>query len=195
MQDGAAQIAAWSGFYVITGSAAAALTGLMFVVITLIAGLQRRAHISSEGNAAYSSPTVAHFCAALLISSIMAAPWHSLGAVAAMLAVAGFGGIGYMVRVVFRAQHMSAYRPLFEDWIWYGVLPFIAYASIAASAVLLLKSPSQVLYATAGSTLLLIFVGVHNAWDIVTYVAIDAYADADRAQEAKEDEIAPPAAR
>mgnify|MGYP001252826337 CR=1 FL=1 len=30
-------ITAWSNFYVITGSSAAALTGLMFVVITLVA--------------------------------------------------------------------------------------------------------------------------------------------------------------
>ena len=35
-------LAPWQNFYVIIGSAAAALTGLMFVVITLIMGTRAR---------------------------------------------------------------------------------------------------------------------------------------------------------
>jgi len=34
-------LAPWSNYYVITGSSAAALTGLMFVVITLVASVER----------------------------------------------------------------------------------------------------------------------------------------------------------
>ena len=62
---------AWESFYVIVGSSAGALTGLQFVVLTLIteAGVIRG---SGETLAAFGSPNVVHFCAALLVSAIFA---------------------------------------------------------------------------------------------------------------------------
>ena len=33
-------------------------------------------------------------------------------------------------------------------------------------------APTQALFALAGANLLLIFIGIHNAWDVVTYIAI-----------------------
>lgn len=57
-----ASLASWQNFYVIVGSAAAALTGLMFVVITLIAGT-RGNHKEGAMNA-FNTPTLIHFCAA-----------------------------------------------------------------------------------------------------------------------------------
>src|SRR5260370_14564572 len=69
-------LATWQTFYVITGSAAATLTGLMFVVITLIAGVRQRR--SSESGVAFGTPTVVHFCLALLVAAILSAPWQAL---------------------------------------------------------------------------------------------------------------------
>jgi len=67
---------AWESFYVIVGSSAGALTGLQFVVLTLIteAGMVRGA---GETLSAFGSPNVVHFCAALLVSAILSAPWHA----------------------------------------------------------------------------------------------------------------------
>src|SRR5205085_9149990 len=59
----------WQNFYVIIGSSAAALTGLMFVVITLIAGTRQQR--SSESVGAFGTPTVVHFGAALLVAAIL----------------------------------------------------------------------------------------------------------------------------
>src|SRR5947209_10240595 len=69
-------LTSWGNFYVIIGSAAAALTGLMFVVVTLIAG--SRVERSSGTIGAFGTPTVVHFCAALLIAAILSAPWEAL---------------------------------------------------------------------------------------------------------------------
>src|SRR5258708_35877677 len=73
MQEAAVSpLTTWGNFYVIIGSSAAALTGLMFVVITLIAGA--RVQRSSGSLAAFGTPTVVHFCAALLVAAILSAP-------------------------------------------------------------------------------------------------------------------------
>ena len=75
-------LVAWESFYVILGSAAAVLTGLQFVVITLGAQMNRS---SAVANRAFGTPTIVHFCAVLLIAAIVSAPWPTLGGVALVL--------------------------------------------------------------------------------------------------------------
>src|SRR5258708_1473730 len=58
-------LATWQNFYVIIGSAAATLTGLMFVVVTLMAGVRVRVSSPNESFAAFNTPNVMHFGAAL----------------------------------------------------------------------------------------------------------------------------------
>ncbi|MGH7728579.1 MAG: hypothetical protein ACREM2_07310 [Vulcanimicrobiaceae bacterium] len=65
--------APWSSFYAMTGSSAAALTGLMFVVITLVTG-EDRSRPSLEGISIFSTPTVLHFGSALLVSAVLNVP-------------------------------------------------------------------------------------------------------------------------
>jgi hypothetical protein len=164
-------LARWESFYVIVGSSAAALTGLQFVVITLM----------SEGNRptgpatirAFGTPTIVHFCAVLLVSAIVSAPWTTVSNAGAMLAACGLFGLVYAVLVVRTAARQTLYQPVLEDWIWHGVLPVIAYASLLAASVVVRHDPAPALFAIGGSALLLLFIGIHNAWDAVTYVAID----------------------
>ena len=162
----------WSNFYVIAGSSAGALTGLMFVVITLIADRRARSTMR-DGVSIYSTPTVVHFCAALFVSAILSAPWHALLPVGIVLGLTGLSGIAYILHLTHRARQLEDYTPDFEDWAWYTSLPLLSYATIAAVAILFLVVPGGALFALGGSVLLLIFIGIHNAWDIVTFITID----------------------
>ena len=64
-------LADWENFYIIAGSVAGALIGLQFVVIALVADSRRRT--TSPEIAAFGTPTILHFCAALLLSAPAAA--------------------------------------------------------------------------------------------------------------------------
>jgi hypothetical protein len=173
---------AWADFYVIAGSSAAALTGLMFVVITLVAG--DRARTASDGISTFSTPTVVHFCAALLVSLVLSAPWRSLAHLGTLLALVGIWGVGYavllMYRMGYRLRH-EVYAPGLDDWLWYAVLPFVAYAAIFAAALWLRAGAAEALVAIAAAVALLIFIGIHNAWDVVTYLAIGKVQEPDAA--------------
>ena len=182
MHDGASPLTAWSNFYVITGSSAGALTGLMFVVITLIAA--QRTQQRGEGLGTFSTPTVVHFCAALLVSAVISAPWPSLIPVAVVLGIAGLYGIVYAARIIYRTRRLSIYRPDPEDWIWYSILPLVSYIVITAGALRLIAAPYEALYEFAAATLLLIFIGIHNSWDVVTYLTVLQYEDDDEDAEA-----------
>ena len=164
-------LAAWASFYVIIGSSGGALTGLMFVVITLVAGKGSRT--TEEGIATFSTPTVVHFCAALLVSAILSVPWHSLGPAGVLVGLAGACGLVFVVRAIIRTSRLTTYRADTEDWMWYTALPGLAYVAIIAGAIALQLVPAGALFVLAGAALLLIFVGIHNAWDMVTYIALN----------------------
>jgi hypothetical protein len=161
----------WAAFYTVTASAAAALIGLMFVVITLVTGEERRQN-AGDGIAAFSTPTVVHFGSALFFSALAIVPWPSLGVLATIAGVAGAGGVVYVVRTIQRTKRLTRYDPDAEDWAWYSLLPLLAYGAILAAAIGLPWVPAQTAYGLAGGVLLLVFIGIHNAWDIVTYITI-----------------------
>ena len=108
----------------------------------------------------------------LLVSAIVSAPWHSLSSVALALGACGFAGLAYGVIVITRARQQTGYRPVFEDWLWHAVLPLIAYALVLIAASLLPRYPQRPLFVVALAALLLLFIGIHNAWDTITYFAI-----------------------
>lgn len=165
-------IGPWANFYVMTGTSAAALIGLMFVVITLVTS-NVRSRRSVEGTAVFNTPTVVHFCAALLFSALLASPWRSLMPLVVLLAVAALCGIAYVARNAYRMRHFDMYTPDAEDWIWHTVLTTLAYCCVLAGAIGLTRVPAQALFVIAGAVIVLLFVGIHNAWDVVTYLTIE----------------------
>ena len=168
-----APLARWESFYVIVGSSGAALTGLQFVVITLIAE-SRRPHGSPQLRA-FGTPTIVHFCAVLLLSAIASAPWDALSGAAVAFGLCGVVGVAYVVVIIRWARSQSGYVPVLEDWIWHAVLPFAAYAAIVAAAFEVPGHPAPALFVVGAAAVLLLFIGIHNAWDSVTYLALERF--------------------
>jgi hypothetical protein len=161
------ELAKWDNFYVIVGSAAGALIGLQFVVLTLIA--ERPPVGAAEAGAAFGSPTIVHFGTVLFLSALLHAPWQTIGIAAALWGLLGFGGVAYAVIVVRRMRKQAAYDPIFEDWLFHVVLPLAAYAILALSSFAALSHLREALFGVGGAALLLLFIGIHNAWGGVAY--------------------------
>ncbi len=170
MQDGVALLTSWENFYVIIGSASAALTGLMFVEITLIAGTEMQK--GNETLGAFGTPTVVHFGVALFVAVLISAPWPALWNVALLLGLIGLGGILYIIIVIQRTRHQMQYQPVMEDWLWHTILPLVSYSGIFVAAFLLMSNPDPALFIVGAATVLFLFIGIHNSWDTVTYVLV-----------------------
>jgi hypothetical protein len=160
------QLSEWQNFYIIVGSSAGALIGLQFVVITLI---DRAAQPVAEAGAAFATPSVVHFGAVLLLSAIVNVPWNAITAPAVLWGLGGIIGIVYSAVVARRMRKQTAYRPVFEDWLFHALLPLAAYAALAVSALFARSNPAGALLIVGASSLLLLFIGIHNAWDSATY--------------------------
>jgi hypothetical protein len=158
----------WENFYVIVGSSAGALIGLQFVVITLIAA-KPTTQVDAQTGGAFATPSVVHFGVVLLLSAIGSAPWNGITTVAVLWGLVGLCGVVYAVIVARRMRVHSAYKPVFEDWLFHVLLPFAAYAVLAISAYAAQFHARPTLFLVGAAALLLLFIGIHNAWDAVTY--------------------------
>lgn len=159
----------WDNFYVIIGSSAAALTGLMFVVIALIPAMAR---IPRDPTAldAFASPTVVHFSAVLLIGAFITIPRRTMTSLLVSLLIVGGVGCIYATIVILRAVRQRSYEAVLEDWIFHAILPAISYLTLFIASFFLVSSAENALLAVAASALTLLFVGIHNAWDAALWM-------------------------
>ena len=158
----------WENFYVIVGSSAGALIGLQFVVMTLIADMPA-GRGGTQASGAFATPSVVHFAVVLLLSAILSAPWRGIAAVAAIWGSIGLLGFAYAVIVARRLRVQTIYEPVFEDWLFHALLPLVAYALLPVSAFVARSHARPGLFLVGAAALLLLFIGIHNAWDAVTY--------------------------
>lgn len=163
-------LAAWENFYIIVGSSAGALTGLQFVVMALVS--ESGARTSTAELDAFGTPTIVHFCVVLLVSAILSAPWPELSQAATAIGICGALGILYTLIVIRRTRRTTNYKPVLEDWIFHAVLPMVAYITLFVSATTLQVRQVPAFFGVAAFDLLLLFVGIRNAWDTVTYITV-----------------------
>jgi hypothetical protein len=63
----------------------------------------------------------------------------------------------------------TTHRPDFEDWLFHALLPLAAYGMLVLSAFAAPSHTREALFGVGGAALLLLFIGIHNAWDAIAY--------------------------
>lgn len=177
-------LGAWENFYIIVGSSAGALTGLTFVAVSLVAELRLRG--AERGIATFTTPTIVHFGVVLFVCALLSAPWSDLVPPALLLGLCGLVGTVYAVIVTRRIRRTDNYTPVLEDWLANSAGPVIAYLALVVGAALLPSIAEPALFVIAGALLLLLFDGIHNAWDVTTYLTVEQVLRRDEGDEQKE---------
>src|SRR5438876_4968654 len=117
-------IAQWQNFYVIMGSSAGALTGLMFVVIVLTRDFQTSGSAgTSHARRSFATPTIVHFTTVLSLAGVFSMPGLTRGAVGVILIIGGVGLVAYVASITRRARRLSVYQADLEDHVFHFILP------------------------------------------------------------------------
>jgi hypothetical protein len=160
----------WDNYYLMVGSSAGALIGLMFVVVTLTAGRGRAE--TERGKHFYTSPIVWHLGVILALSGAAAVPGISakiFGAIAGGLALLGVAmGLRSAIGIYRRP---SAPEDVGFDTFWYGVAPAIVYVGLGVAAIGILCGSTWGVHVLAADLMALLLVSIHAEWDLVTYLA------------------------
>ena len=160
----------WENYYLMVGSSAGALIGLMFVVVTLTAGLERSE--TDRGKHLYTSPIVWHLGVILTLSGAAAIPAMTPRFFA--VAAGGLGVIGIAIGVrsaIGIVRDPPAPDTVVFDTFWYGIAPAIAYVGLAGAALGTLCGWRWGTTAIAVDLMALLLVSIHAEWDLVTYLA------------------------
>ena len=165
-------LAGWENFYVITGSCAGGLTGITFVIITLIRDVQRLGP-THTGLRAFVTPTIVHFSGVLALAAYLSMPHQGVMSLSVGFAAAGLGGLIYGGVIAANLRRPgSVYIPVHEDWIWNVALPAVVYGALLVMGFLIWRRPLQALYGVGAASLVLLFIGIRNAWDLAVWMTV-----------------------
>jgi hypothetical protein len=161
----------WHEFYLLLGTAAAALVALLFVAVSVAStfiGAQRAAGLTA-GIRTYLSPVVFHFTSLIVLSLIALAPVHQNVVLAAGLGAAAAVGAGYAAYIMLRVlRHHAADIP---DRLGYGIIPTTAYLTCLIAAVFIWRGSGVAAYILAAAAIALLLDNMRNAWDLMLSLA------------------------
>jgi hypothetical protein len=164
-EHGARLLEHWHEFYLLVGTAAAALVALLFVAASIGAG-----YMSAElrsGTRTFMSPVVFHFTAVLFISMVALVPSHSPASLAVLVAASALVAGGYAIVILVRVIRNDTIDRV--DKFFYGVTPLIGHALALAAAWLILRGSPHGPNALAAAVIFLLTLNVRNAWDLMLF--------------------------
>jgi hypothetical protein len=158
----------WHDFYALIGTAAATLVGLMFVAVSIGAGVFKREH--QVGMRVFFSPTVFHFSTILIVCLIATLPDETWKWCAVLLFGSGAAGLSYCIytwRRMIRHGLIGTIDAV--DRLWYAQLPIVCYLLIAAAGIGLWRHAEASLDLLALSLITLLAIGLRNSWDMTLW--------------------------
>jgi hypothetical protein len=165
-------VIAWQNFYILVGTAAATLIGLMFVAITFGSSMMGKVE-NREGTRAFLDPTLTHFVQVLVTSCFMLVPWMGATVLGALLAVIAAFRIVSLTRIYrhMRAAHRKHGDLELSDWMQGIVVPLAMHLTLGVSAAMSIAG-RNVLSLVAIVTIVILLNGIYGAWELVVWIAL-----------------------
>ncbi|MGA2924172.1 MAG: hypothetical protein ABSE28_23985 [Candidatus Sulfotelmatobacter sp.] len=158
----------WDNFFIMAGTAAATLVGLLFVAVTVGTGLSTSSIV--HGTRGFLTPTLVHLGSVLFQTLAVLAPWPTAWPIGIILGLGGLMGLGYQFNVVVTRHKVGLVLPHWQDWLPYTGVPALGSASLIVGAVGLIAEKSFAPYSIAGAMVLSLFAGIYGAWDLTLWM-------------------------
>ncbi len=162
----------WGEFYLMAGSSAAVLIGLIFVVVTLMHDQPRSTVL--EGARLYMGPVVLQVSFVLALSAAALAKGVTPGAMELVAVLVALWGLVRAVQSVLgiRARRGSpADNPHWTDQWFYGIIPGALYVLLGGVALAFWQAREWAPQAMAVVITAMLLNAIRNEWDLVTWLA------------------------
>ena len=159
----------WHEFYLMAGTAAVTLAGLLFVALSL--HLDRLVEESHEHLLALARVTLLSFTFVLMVSMFMLVPTHSRRQTAIQLGVMGIAGLWFTFRLTRAARHHD------EAGFSRGqirkrlMFPAIGYILILLTAVGVSLGIPEMLFMMVGSMTMILGNAAGTSWELLVQIA------------------------
>jgi hypothetical protein len=162
----------WQSFYLLAGTAAATLVGLMFVAVTFGSSLVTEE--SSSTARAFLDPTFTHFVQVLLTGCLITIPSLGSRLFGVLLLSIGVLRIATTFRVYRQMQRAQLLHSDIElsDWLMGVAFPLICHLLLGVTGVAFFESYAVAFNGLAIVTLAILLIGVFGAWELMVWMAI-----------------------
>lgn len=157
----------WGEFYLLAGSAAAVLIGLIFVVISLMQDRSRSSVLS--GARLYMGPIVLGISFVLVLSAAALTPHIDRMSFAAITAGVALWGLIRALMSSVGIRRLTGVH--WTDFWFYGVIPSALYLALGAVAFAYWIDCHWANYGLAAVITGLLLCAVRNEWDLITWIA------------------------
>ena len=159
-------LARWQNFFLLNGTAAATLMGLLFVAGALATSPSQRG--TARSRQTFVLPILKHFGYVLAISVVSLAPFHSARPYGAALLAIGLTLFLETLNVLRGIrEHPTVAR---IHWIWHFVLPLIASLGFVTMGTALCIGLEWAEAGVAVTTALLLAIATRNTWALATWI-------------------------
>jgi len=161
----------WGEYYLLAGSAAAVLIGLIFVVVTLMQDKPRSTMLS--GARLYMGPVVLQVSFVLVLSAAALTPGISARDYAIVAAVVALWGLYRGVQSTIGIQRLCWQEdpPHWTDTWFYGVFPSIISLGVGVVAWGFWTGAAWAVHSVAVAITAILLLAIRNEWDLVTWLA------------------------
>jgi hypothetical protein len=161
----------WDGYFVLLGTAAGGLIGLLFVVASLTGNIERSRALWAAG--IYMTPIAVHFAFVLSISAITQVPRLSPPQTAVLIGGFALLGLSAAVRscLGITETRKGPNPPHWSDFWGYGAAPAAIYVLALGLAAAIAARAEWAVQALAALLLILLLLAIRNAWDLITWMA------------------------
>jgi hypothetical protein len=159
----------WSEFYLLAGSAAAVLIGLIFVVMTLMQDRSRSSVLA--GSRLYMGPVVLQVSFVLALSSAALVPEITRPAFAAVCGAVALWGFARGVMSLAGIAAIKGPEVHWTDKWFYGAIPTALFAALAVVAWGFWSGQSWATVGAAAVITGILLLAIRNEWDLVTWLA------------------------
>jgi|HubBroStandDraft_6_1064221.scaffolds.fasta_scaffold1199831_1 hypothetical protein len=158
----------WDNFFIVAGTAASTLVGLLFVAVTVSTGLSTSQFV--QGTRGFLTPILVHFGTVILLALAVLTPWPSVWPIGIIFGAGGLTNLAYQIKVIVRRHEFGLVLLDWQDRIPYVVIPALGCVSLIVGAAGLVAGKFFAPFAIAGATTLLLFIGVYGAWDLTLWI-------------------------
>ena len=159
----------WHDFYLMTGTAAVTLAGLLFVALSL--HLDRLVERNHEHLLGLSRATLASFVVVLVASLMMLVPGMGARLVGMMLAILGAVGCVTLAKFMRSARHHPEGGFSLTQLRRRTLIPLVGYLMIVLSGAGLLLGIPEMLYQMIAACCMLLGNAVGTSWELLVRIA------------------------
>ena len=154
----------WENYFVLTGTGAVTLIGLLFVVITL--GAERAPRGGAQLLRTYLTPTLIHFGVVFLIALLALSPEGD--SLILPFGLIGIAGVVYSLNIMLK---LARSHETWDALLFHAAIPIVCYLGLITAAWLGVTSTRQAYLVLRVVSALFLLAGMRNAWAAATGVA------------------------